>query len=135
MYINIHYKYELIIADSDSFKLQDLPLTSYYKLVDWWLLVLFNMLVSTLGFHTYLTHLLKKAKKENVTRIKPFLENETEKKFASQQQLFNHASRMNMIAKIVFIVFLIMFNILFWIIALTEHFKSSEVILSMHWDL
>ena len=112
--------------------MQDLPLTSYYKLVDWWLLVLFNMLVSTLGFHTYLTHLLKKAKKENVTRIKPFLENETEKKFASQQQLLNHASRLNMIAKIVFIVFLIMFNILFWIIALNEHFKSSEVILSMH---
>ena len=109
-----------------------MPLTSYYKLIDWWLLVLSNMLVSTLGFHTYLTHLLKKSKKENVTKIKPFLENDTEKKFASQQQLLKHAARMNMIAKIVFIVFLIIFNILFWIIALTEHFKSSEEIFSIY---
>ena len=39
---------------------------------------------------------------------------------------------LNMVAKIVFIVFLIIFNVVFWIIALLEHLKSAEDIMSSH---
>ena len=45
-------------------KLQDLPKTSYYKLIDWWFLFCNTMLVVTLGYHTFLAFLIKKSKEE-----------------------------------------------------------------------
>ena len=48
-----------------------MPITSYYKLIDWWLLALFNILVLTLGFHTYLSHIVSEATDEqNVRNVK-----------------------------------------------------------------
>jgi hypothetical protein len=35
---------------------QELPQTSYYKLIDWWLLFALNMLVLTMCAHTYISH-------------------------------------------------------------------------------
>ena len=56
---------------------------------------------------------------------------EDENQFASNRhQLLERASWLNMVGKIIFIVILIMFNVPFWIVALTEHFKSSEDIFS-----
>ena len=39
--------------------LQDLPKTSYYKLMDWWLLISVNSLVYTMAIHTYLARVIK----------------------------------------------------------------------------
>ena len=39
---------------------QGLPKTSYYKMVDWWLFFSSNVLVITIGFHTYLAYLASK---------------------------------------------------------------------------
>lgn len=46
---------------------QGLPKTSYYKLIDWWLIVSLNILVITLVFHTYIARVCVKveAKDEN----------------------------------------------------------------------
>ena len=95
------------------------------------------MLVVTLGFHTYLAYLMDKAKNEqnadhNVTKVEP-IDNEykTENQLSSQQTI-KHVIWMNKLGKIIFIIFLILFNILFWTVALIQHFKSSEEILAHH---
>ena len=43
---------------------QTLPKTSYYKMIDWWLLVALNILVVTMLFHTFLASVVSKAKKK-----------------------------------------------------------------------
>jgi len=44
--------------------LQDLPKTSYYKLIDWWLFFSTNILVVTMLFHTFLASMCRSAAKE-----------------------------------------------------------------------
>ena len=96
------------------------------------------MLVVTLGYHTFLAFLINKSKEEpniemSITKVKPLEgdHDDDENQFASNQ-LLERASCMNMVGKIIFIIILILFNVVFWIVALTEHFKSSEDIISSH---
>ena len=114
--------------------LQDLPNTSYFKLVDCWLFFCYIMLVVTLGFHTYLAYLINNPKNEqnieiNVTKVEPINEDRNENHLTSQQ-LIKHVAWLNKLGKIIFVIFLIVFNILFWTVALIEHYKSSEEILA-----
>ena len=115
-----------------------MPKTSYYKLIDWWLLICFNLLVFTLAFHTYLSHIIRKSRNDapivdgsTIIKVKPIHVNGRELYFESQE-LFKHGVWLNMIGKTIFIIFLVLFNILFWSIALFEHLKSAEDILSSH---
>ena len=93
------------------------------------------MLVVTLGYHTFLAFLIKKSGEEpkieiSITKVKPLDHGGDENQFASNHHLMEHASWLNMVGKIGFVIILIMFNVPFWIVALTEHFKSSEDIFS-----
>ena len=123
--------------------LQELPKTSKYKLIDYWLLVCFNILVITLGFHTYVASIIYKSKREpknknkniviNSTIIKVGPEDMNDTHFVSKhQQVVKYATWLNDIAKIIFIVSLIVFNLIFWTIALVAFFRSSDVIISSH---
>ena len=119
------------------FILQDLPITSYYKLIDWWLLVCFNVLVITLGFHTYLAYITNKSKEDSIdektlVRVKPCSRGDMDENKMGSRKLLQRAVWLNMVTKIVFIVFLIIFNVVFWIIALSEHLKSADDIISSH---
>ena len=136
-----------------------MPKTSYYKLIDWWLLSCSNLLVFTLGFHTYLAYVVRQLKEEtgsnkgknpkleaeihpgtlvltkhgmpssNVIKVSPMYGNENDKdKMATMERPI----WLNKLAKIVFIIFLVLFNVMFWIIALDEHFESSDEIISNH---
>ena len=135
------FVYQFIKLINHSLFKKDLPITSYFKLIDWWLLVISNVLVITLGFHTYLAYINNKAKEEegidekNIMRVKPIRargEDMNENQICSRILLKRRAAWLNMVAKIVFIVFLIIFNVVFWIIALLEHLKSAEDIMSSH---
>ena len=80
-------------------------------------------------FHTYLAYLINKAKTEpkiekNLTQIEPFDANENEEQ--AKQQSFKHAISLNMMGKVIFIIVIILFNLLFWTVALIEHFKATE---------
>ena len=68
---------------------------------------------------------------DNIKKVQPINDLESEQKFILQQTL-KQAAWLNTVAKIAFIVFLIVFNFIFWIIALFEHFKSSDAIISSH---
>ena len=54
-----------------------MPITAYYKLIDWWLLTLLNLLALTLVFHTYLAYVVSKTEdspERKLTKVKPFYE-------------------------------------------------------------
>ena len=98
-------------------------------------MICFNLLVFTLALHTYLSHIIRKSKNDapffdgsTIIKVKPSHVNERELHFKSQE-LFKHGLWLNMIGKTIFIVFLVLFNIIFWTIALFEHLKSAEDIL------
>ena len=117
------------------------------------------MLVVTLGFHTYLAYVVSQLEEKtdgnsgkipeipaeihsgtlvltkhampssNVIKVSPIYGNENEKdKMATMERPI----WLNKLAKIVFIIFLVLFNVMFWIIALDEHFESSDEIISNH---
>ena len=113
---------------------QNLPATSYYKLIDWWLLFCFIVLVVILQFHTYLAYLISKAKTEpkiekNVTQVQPFDADKNEDHLVTRKS-FKQAAWLNKVGKMIFIIVLILFNLLFWTVALIEHFKATEEMIS-----
>ena len=114
-------------------KFQGLPKTSYYKLIDWWFLISFNILVLTLAFHTYLSYIVSKATKEQffkltgVTKVHASPDN----KIAYDDQhirenLMKNAIILNTLGKVTFIILLVLFNTVFWYIAFMEHFRPAE---------
>ena len=115
------------------FKFQGLPKTSYYKLIDWWFLVSFNILVLTLGFHTYLSYIVSKATKEpffkirSNTKVCPF-NNRTEDddQLIIREHLTKHAVFINNFAKVAFLILLVTFNVLFWTTAYMQHYSPAE---------
>ena len=70
---------------------------------------------------------------DNIKKVQPINGADNENHFISKQ-LLKHAEWLNMLAKIGFIVFLVIFNLIFWMIALFEHFKSSDAIISSHFS-
>ena len=100
--------------------------------MDWWLLICFNILVLTLGFHTYLAYIVNMSKEESSSNIvKPMFGN-IEERTPESVILMKRAVWLNKMAKAVFIIFMVLFNIIFWIIALNEHFTSADEIISPH---
>ena len=105
----LDYRYLMYICIS-----QGLPITSYYKLIDWWLLVLFNSLALTLVFHTYLAYVIAKTRG------------------VRKDGIMNKAKHLNTFANLAFIILSAIFNFVFWSIALMEHFKPAEHYLGGH---
>ena len=111
---------------------QGLPRTSYYKMIDIFLIVKLNSLVITMGFHTYVAYIVTQAKNEPlnllgssklVKKISPMTESEDEQKLASK---IKYAKRLNTISKIVFPLFMIIFNVFFFIVAFIEYFRPAD---------
>ena len=67
--------------------------------------------------------------KSNVIKVSSMYGNENDK---NKMATMDRPIWLNMLAKFVFIIFLVLFNVMFWIIALDEHFESSDEILSNH---
>ena len=94
------------------------------------------MLVLTLAFHTYIAYYISKSKKgfeNNIKQIKisPIKLHEEDKLDADnskmmQEQVLNRAVWLNRIANIVFVAFMIVFNIIFWIVAFMEHTRPGK---------
>ena len=107
-----------------------MPLTSYKKLIDWWLLFTSNIMILLLIFHTYLAYDVSEAKKESTNQsVKPFSNDEDfdDEEFERRMEF---AKLKNIICVIIFLVILIAFNVVFWSLALVEHSKSAEDYLS-----
>ena len=136
--------------------LQDLPKTSYYKLMDWWLLFSVNCLVYSMGVHTYLASVIKEEADKEEAKAAANADEETkstawedsskptsaaspaearkEKKLERKRLLmekFNQGKRtkpewVNQIGKIGFIVINVVSNLVIGIIALVEYLKEPD---------
>ena len=98
---------------------QGLPITAYYKLIDWWLFALFNILALTFIFHTYLAYVVSNGEKGSQNGV-------------TNGSIMKQAKFLNTFANLTFIILLVLFNLVFWIVALSEHFRPSEYYLSRH---
>ena len=85
-----------------------------------------------MGFHTYVAYVVTQAKNEPlnllgssklVRKISPMTESEDEQKLASK---IKYAKRLNTISKIVFPLFMIIFNVFFFIVAFIEYFRPAD---------
>ena len=106
-------------------------------MIDWWLIVSMNILVFALAFHTYLASLVSKAREQpvmNLSDSKIFTvkaanaETNTNENSESEhyKKHMKKARLMNNLAKVAFIGFLIIFNIIFWIVAINEYVRPAE---------
>ena len=100
-------------------------------MIDWWLFILFNMLVLTLAFHTYLGYFISNANKGlqngNQIKVRPInYDNGKEDAEMTKEKVLIRAIWLNRIGNILFVVFMIIFNIIFWIVAFLEHLRPGE---------
>ena len=107
-------------------------MTSYYKLIDWWLSYALYSLVMTMAYHSYLAHVVAKSKGEHlslqnmISGNKIFYpKNESSKKMNEDKSL-KSAKRLNSAGKIVFAILMIAFNAVFWTVALREYVRPAE---------
>lgn len=123
-----------------NFVLQGLPKTSYYKLIDWWLLFSLNMLVLTMALHTYVAHCCFRAKNEkpvyfNFKRVYPRSESKDDqtKKLPDldgDEDILKHPKQVNRLGKLALLCVVLLFNSIFWTVALNEYLLSAEYYLS-----
>ena len=90
----------------------------------------FNVLVLTLGFHTYLAYIISNAKTEPLfetqIKVRPINDDEKGEEKFIEKKLIKHARIMNTIGKVAFVVIMIIFNIIFWAVAFAENMRPAE---------
>ena len=89
-----------------------------------------NFLILTMIFHTYLAHLVSTSRKEilsstgsKMVQIRRGSENYNELDYEERLEI---ARKRNNVAKIVFAGIIVVFNGIFWSIALTEKMKTYD---------
>ncbi|XP_059081996.1 gamma-aminobutyric acid receptor subunit beta-2-like [Tigriopus californicus] len=138
----------LVIATITASIQASLPKTSYYKLIDWWLLFSLNALVLTMCFHTGIAHLCYKAKraaspaliikgyrsKSASNLISPPKVNSLVNSGFPNEDFRRHfyyrrAHRVNFWGKVAFVALILTFNVAFWYSALTEYSRPPSDLL------
>ena len=103
-------------------------------MIDIFLIVKLNSLVVTMGFHTYLAYVVSKVKNEPlslllnsklVQKVRP--KTGTEDENLMDYERLKYAQRLNTIMKVIFPVFMIVFNGIFFTVALVEYFRPTDL--------
>ena len=95
-----------------------------------------NSLVVTMAFHTYLAHVVAKAKdrpmrllsgsrffsKTSPSRVRPMCDNPQN---VEADQL-KGAKRLNLTVQIAFAILIVVFNVVFWTVGIQEYMKPAE---------
>ena len=106
-------------------------------MIDVWLITFINILVLIMVFHTYLAYVIAKGKDASVLdpknsklfTVRPVsVENDEQKKSSDdvEEKYIKKARFLNNCAKVVFIAFLIVFNVIFWTVAFAEYAKGPD---------
>lgn len=165
-----------------------MPKTSYYKLIDWWLLFILNIMVFAMVWHTYVGYLVSKTREgggDSPATITPPAKLRPRSRAASRftrtkvvdladsrmsinladlkpvgghffvaepimvappadytpppdaagdghweakcgQQDLSYPKRMNSIGKIIYVLLVLGFNLVFWILAITEYSRPAS---------
>jgi len=131
----------LVIANVQSSINEDIPKTSYVKMIDYFLLYAFNIIIIVMIYHTYqAAHIA-----EEFTPNEDDLQFEKIRKIAVEpngnemiQQLFQQeglvnklaeAKRINKQGQVAFVVSFLFFQIVFWSVALSEYFSEKDIVM------
>ena len=92
------------------------------------MLVALNILVLSMIFHTYLAYVVTKSKSDSVSLLGSSIfirgkVNPSEDQDSGSN--LKHARRLNLIAKVVFAIFGILFTIVFFCFAFNEYFRPA----------
>ena len=117
--------------------LQDLPKTSYFKLIDFWLLFNVAVLALIMVCHTYVGRILNSSTDTTTTTtVKPAGElpagnnwpyiSTSAKKTKTDQDYIAEAKRANRMGIILVSLLIVLFNLVFWIIGIQEYLRPAE---------
>ena len=137
------YNIFLFLVFFFSYMLQNLPKTAYYKFIDYWLMFSMQMLVITMAIHTYVAHCCFMAKNQKFSlfsnpKPKPiFVANKANNNKIVPAAIsdvpadpLSHAKWVNNAGKLVLIIVVMMFNAIFWTLALNEYLLPPEAYLA-----
>lgn len=132
----------LVLATINSTVQNGVPKTSYYKMIDLWFLFLLVLVVLTIVFHTAITFILGpdnphyslNARTNNARLFKHReVDNEStgtnnsasrgrnlEAEYDDYEENVELAKKTNLVGMIVFIIIIVVFNIVFWVMALSQ---------------
>ena len=105
-----------------------------YMMIDIFLIVKLNSLVITMGFHTYLAYVVSQVKNEPlnllinsklVQKVRP--KTGTEDENIMDYEGLKYAQHLNTIMKVIFPLFMIVFNGIFFTVALMEYFRPADL--------
>ncbi|CAB4061993.1 unnamed protein product [Lepeophtheirus salmonis] len=134
----------LVVATLTSTIQAGLPKTAYYKLIDYWLMFCFNILVVLMFYHTYIHHYVRQEKMRmssrnsihplgntiGTTARKPGPRQRPIGKYMTQddieEEVIRKARLVNKRGKLCFFLGILIFNLIFWSIAFSEYVKKAE---------
>jgi len=132
----------MVVATMQSSINKMVPKTSYLKMIDYWLLYSFNIMIVIMGVHTWMDSSITR---DSVTgrAINPRLNPEKDDDDGGESAELSFfgdnpgwdkgwvkAYRINMMGQVLNILFFVVFNIIFWVIALNHYY--TEVDLKTH---
>ena len=103
-------------------------------MIDIFLIVKLNSLVITMGFHTYLAYVVSQVKNEPlnllinsklVQKVRPKTGREDEN--IMDYERLKYAQHLNTIMKVIFPLFMIVFNGIFFTVAFMEYFRPADL--------
>ena len=123
---------------------QNLPKTAYYKFIDYWLMFSMQMLVITMGIHTYVAHCCFMANNQifslfsNPRPKTVFVAGKGNRimttalgaKSSNDGDPLAHAKWVNNAGKLAMLALVLIFNAIFWTLALNEYLLPPETYIS-----
>merc|ERR1711915_248043 len=131
----------LVIANVQSSINEDIPKTSYVKMIDFFLLYAFNIIIVVMIYHTYQASHIAEEFSPNEDDIQfekirrkaeedKAVNNPIINKLFKQNGLVNRleaAARINKQGQIAFVVAFLLFQTVFWAVALSEFFSEKNI--------
>ena len=114
-------------------ELQDLPKTSYFKLIDFWLLFNVTVLAFIMVCHTYVGRILNT--EPSPTLVKPMTPGPHKWPFAlptskqdrpDKQDVVAQAKKANRLGIILIACLSVLFNMVFWFYGIQEYLRPAE---------
>merc|ERR1719510_89535 len=136
----------LVVANVQSSVGEMIPKTSYFKMIDYFLLYSLNVIILVMVYHTYMAAHISEEFAPNdddrqMEKIKKLAEERVMGEDKDKNNLWNQffteggapvdrleaARKINIQGQIFFVVAFLLFQIVFWSVALSEYFSKKDI--------
>ncbi len=120
-YVNVSKNLKII------HEFQDLPPTSYYKLIDWWMLFCMSVLVTGMLIHTYINTLVRKGRiHSSFEGVSRFKRNTVGDEEIAENTFISRAQKANERARWAIVIVMILFQVVFWIVSMRAYLAGPR---------